>query len=377
MEPASEPSGGEFYLGDAKGATVRLTEAVMAEIDAEGPISFQKFFDTVLYHSDWGYYARPKQARTGKEGDFFTAVSVGPLFGRILAEYAFAVWQRMGEPAVFRVVEWGAEQGDLAKDILAGGQEIGGGFAQALQYAVVEPLPHKKEALGKALKGEQVVAQAAELEPQPGFVIGNELIDALSFWLLRWEKGQWWEKCVNRESEGEGEGLKFELTEPSAELSARLALIEGEFCEGYETELRPSLAPLLAEMRSVLSEGEVLLFDYGFERADLYHPSRTTGTIRTYRRHQAAEDPLEDLGQLDITAHVDFTALAEDAQRVGLVPQRLVSQGSFLTQAAAGYLAGLEGRVDPDFIRQFQTLTHPAHLGSRFSVFRALSVELV
>ena len=110
----------------------------------------------------------------------------------------------------------------------------------------------------------------------------------------------------------------FRLATPTADLEERLSLLPDKLSEGYETELRPSLAPLLAEMKSVLTAGEILLFDYGFERADLYHPSRTTGTLRTYGRHQANEDPLVTPGQLDITAHVDFTALEEDARATGL-----------------------------------------------------------
>ena len=145
----------------------------MALIAAEGPISFQKFFNLALYHPEWGYYAQPQKARTGKEGDFFTAVSVGPLFGRILAEYAFARWEKAGKPPSFRIVEWGAEQGDLSKDILAGGKERGGEFAEALQYAVVEPLPRKRAALQEALEGVVVVAEASELPALPGLVIGK------------------------------------------------------------------------------------------------------------------------------------------------------------------------------------------------------------
>ena len=368
MKPANELSAGQSYLGEAQGATMRLTEAVMDQIDAQGAISFRKFFDMALYDPDWGYYSQPKQARTGKEGDFFTSVSVGPLFGRILAEYAFSCWQKIGKPEVFRVVEWGAEQGDLAKDILAGGLEKGGAFEKALQYAVVEPLPQKRAALVEVLEGSEVVAKAEELTPQPGLVIGNELIDALSFWLIRREQGQWREKRVTKS----GQGFEFESVAPEAELQERLKIVSRTLCEGYETELRPSLSPLLMEMKSVLTEGEVLLFDYGFERGDLYHPSRTTGTMRTYGHHKAGEDPLIDIGQLDITSHVDFTALEEDAKAVGLEPQVLESQGNFLTKAATSYLTSMDGQVDPHFIRQFQTLTHPAHLGTKFSVFRAI-----
>lgn len=376
MQPASELSGEESYLGEGAGATVRLTEEVMAQIDAEGPISFRKFFELALYHPEHGYYARPSRVRTGQKGDFFTAVSVGPLFGKILAEYALASWEQQGQPESFRIVEWGAEQGDLARDILKGAEERGGEFARALRYAVVEPLARKRESLQKRLPEIELVAAAGDLSPEAGLVIANELVDALPFWLVRWQEAQWWEKRVCLAAGGAGDDVErspffFQLSQPDVDLQERLSLLPRNLSEGYETELRPSLAPLLAEMSAVLLSGEILLFDYGFERSDLYHPSRTTGTLRTYGQHQAGEDPLSKLGQLDVTAHVDFTALEEDARAVGLSPRRLESQGRFLTQAAAHLLTELDGQVDPSFIRQFQTLTHPGHLGSKFLVFRA------
>jgi SAM-dependent MidA family methyltransferase len=121
-------------------------------------------------------------------------------------------------------------------------------------------------------------------------------------------------------------------------------------------------------MKSVLSAGELLLLDYGYEQADYYHPARTTGTIRTYGKHQAGEDPLVDLGAIDITAHVDFTALMEDGLQAGFAVRPLQNQGSFLTRAGKNWLLAQEGRVDADMIRQFQTLTHPAQLGTKFWV---------
>ena len=375
MKPASERPEAQSYPEEGAGATARLTEEVMALIVAKGSLSFPHFFELALYHPEWGYYARVNHTRTGREGDFFTAVSVGPLFGRILAEYALAQWQIQGSPISFRLVEWGAEQGDLARDIYQGVQDIGGDFAQAFQYAVVEPLCQKRQALIESLAGiAEVVSTAAALGAKPGLALANELIDALSFWLIRWEKGQWWERRVSCDESSKS--LQFSLESPGQELTDRLGILaDFSFPEGYETELRPSLAPFLSEMASVLSTGEVLLFDYGFERADLYHRSRTTGTLRTYGRHQAEEDPLTNVGQLDITAHVDFTALAEDAEKLGLLPQRLESQGNFLTKAAVDYLREREGEIDPHLIRQFQTLTHPAHLGVRFSVFRTQKIS--
>lgn len=343
----------------------------MEWIDTQGPISFREYFDRVLYDSQDGYYSQVRRVRTGREGDFFTAVSVGSLFGRVLAEYAFQTWQSLGEPAEFRVVEWGAEQGDLARDIAAGVSEIGGAFGECFSYAVVEPLGGKRDALREALPGVSVVASAGELSPLPGLVVANELIDAFSFWLIRFQDGKWWEKRVGRG--GEEGSLAFELAEPTGDLAARLSILEGlgnRFGEGYETEIRPSMAPFLAEAASVLAAGELLFLDYGYEHDDYYHPARTTGTLRTYGGHQAGEDPLLTPGQIDITAHVDFTLLAREGEAAGLTALGLQSQGSFLTHAATGWLLAQEGRVDQELFRQFQTLTHPAHLGSRFWVQR-------
>ncbi|MBK1834187.1 class I SAM-dependent methyltransferase [Roseibacillus ishigakijimensis] len=339
----------------------------MAQIEANGPLSFRNYVDQVLYDGEDGYYARPERVRTGRAGDFFTAVSVGPLFGRILAEQVSQVWRELREPETFRLVEWGSEQGDLLADIQMGAEEIGGAFARALRLAVVEPLSQKRALLAQRFPQGEIVAEAGELSPQPGMVIANELIDALSFWLLRREQSRWWEKRVTVE---EGQ-LAFTLCEPGGELAERLALLPEGLPEGYETELRPSLEPLLREMSGILRGGEILLFDYGYERADYYHPSRTTGTLRTYGRHRAGEDPLESPGERDITAHVDFTALGEEAEAAGLAVLPLSTQGNFLTRTATSLLKSREGRVDAEFIRQFQTLTHPGHLGTRFTVFRA------
>ena len=143
MWPDLERSGANYYPAQGLGATARLTQGVMEMIDTRGPISFREFFDFVLYEPENGYYSRPEEVRTGREGDFFTAVSVGSLFGRILARSAQRVWKELAEPECFRIVEWGAEQGDLARDISTGIAEIGGAFEQAVQYAVVEPIAKK------------------------------------------------------------------------------------------------------------------------------------------------------------------------------------------------------------------------------------------
>jgi SAM-dependent MidA family methyltransferase len=143
---------------------------------------------------------------------------------------------------------------------------------------------------------------------------------------------------------------------------------------GYRTEVRPDLAPFLAPLAAAVTPGRMLWVDYGFEREELYDPARREGTLRTYRSHRAGEDPLEAPGEQDITAHVDFTALREALQRLGGRILRFENQSRFLTAVARPWLLSLEGRRDPGtakLLRQFQTLTHPAQLGSRFLVMEA------
>ncbi|MDP0491734.1 MAG: SAM-dependent methyltransferase [Verrucomicrobiota bacterium JB023] len=353
------------YLPEDAGAIARLQEEVMRRIDTQGSISFPEYLSVVLYDERDGYYARPHQRRTGREGDFFTAVSVGDLFGTLMAEHARKLWLELGSPARFRIVEWGSEDGQLARDVLSAvGDEDD--FGQALTYAVIEPLAGKREALAAALPGVQVVAEPAELDAVDGMVLANELIDAIPFWLVRREEGRWLEKRV---AIREGD-FAFELAEPAGELAKLLSSLPAGLPDGYESEVRVPLQELLAGMAGVLRRGEVVLPDYGFEQADYYHPERRTGTLQTYGKHRRGEDPLVAPGALDITAHVDWTRLAEEGAAVGLTPEPLLTQGRFLTLAGEELLRARDGQVDPGFVRQFMTLTHPAQLGTKFQVQR-------
>lgn len=110
----------------------------------------------------------------------------------------------------------------------------------------------------------------------------------------------------------------------------------------------------------------LLWLDYGFARPDYYHPARHQGTLRTFSRHRAGDDPLRDPGEIDITAHVDFTAVAEAAIALGCRPRLFRNQGSWLIAAGRDWLLGMEDQPDAGLLRQFHTLTHPAQLGGRF-----------
>ncbi|RYD40186.1 MAG: hypothetical protein EOP85_14695, partial [Verrucomicrobiaceae bacterium] len=185
------------------------------------------------------------------------------------------------------------------------------------------------------------------------------------FHVVRWDGGTWKERRVTISPEG-----KFlweedhEITDPR--LAASLAPLGEDFPAGYTTEVRINYGEFLAPLTRVLTSGLLLWPDYGFARPEYYHPARTTGTLRTFSRHRAAEDPLAAPGEMDITAHVDFTAVAEAAIALGCVPLVFRNQGAWLTENGRDWLLSMEGNPDPEAFRQFRTLTHPAHLGGSF-----------
>jgi len=322
-----------------------------------------------LYDSEQGYYAR-SAFQVGRGGDFFTSVSVGCLFGELLARRFLAWWRSAGRPPRWRVVECGAHDGTLAADLLETLGRLEPEALAALEYVIPEPLPRLREAQRVKLERWQ---DRTRLEPDlsglagplPGIVFGNELLDALPFHVVEWQDG-WQEKRVAADGLG---GFTWEDRPiPQGPLAEALAPLGGGFPPGYRTEIRIGLQEFLAPLAGTLTDGMLLWIDYGFARPDLYHPDRTCGTLRTFSKHRAGEDPLAMPGEQDITAHVDFSAVAEISASLGCPPVCFRSQGSWLTSLARDWLAELEGNPDPKWIRQFQTLTHPGQLGARFHV---------
>jgi SAM-dependent MidA family methyltransferase len=354
-----------------------LTENLAARIAVSGPIPFPEFMAAALYDPLRGYYARESR-KVGRDGDFFTSVSVGPVFGALLARRVLDWWTTAGKPAKWRVIELGAHDGALAEDILTALRGLDPGALESLEYAIIEPLPALADAQRERLSGFQETLTFAttleELDARPGLAFGNELVDALPFHVIEWHQGDWSECHV-----GWADGtFKWCPGQPLCpETVDAVKSLVGPFPEGYRSEVRSGFPELLGSLARSLETGMVLWIDYGFARPDYYTPARSTGTLRTFSKHQAGEDPLADPGERDITAHVDFTHLAEAALAHGLVPTCFSSQGSWLTRLAAPWLREMESRPDPAAIRQFQTLTHPSHLGARFHVLEMALNEAV
>ena len=350
------------YRQGSPEAIATLKTRIAEEIQKNGPIGFDRFMAMALYDPKAGYYASSSR-QVGRDGDFFTSVSAGPLFGQLIALHLKQAWTELGRPRSWRILELGAHNGLLAEDIIVAlPSDIGA------EYVILEPLDElataQKERLGDQV---QIVKSLDGLPAMPGILIANEVLDALPFHIVESTGENWVEIGVGLNSTGE---FEYEELGAATDIAANLPLR----AKGYRTEVRPYLAEFLKPLANTVTPGRMLWFDYGFERDDYYDESRTTGTLRTFHKHKAGENPLEHPGLLDITAHVDFTAMRDAIQSLGGSVLRFENQARFLTSTAKPLLLSLEGKTDPEtlkLVRNFQTLTHPGQLGSRFHVMEA------
>ena len=196
--------------------------------------------------------------------------------------------------------------------------------------------------------------------PLPGVVFGNELLDALPFHLIRKVDGKWNELFVSKDMQW----ICKSVQEASA-LAAKLPDIAPALPNAYQTEVRTNYGSFVKSLTSCVTDGLMLFIDYGFAAPEYYDMHRTEGTLRTFSQHKAADNPLDRPGEIDITAHVNFTDLAMEMRKLGYQPTHFSNQGSYLTHLSAEMIRCGELN-DAHKIAQFKTLTHPAHLGGSF-----------
>ena len=342
------------------------------------PISFSEFMELALYHIDYGYYSQPLSREIGRGGDFYTSVSVGTTFGFLLAQAIHREWTGSfgGAPNPV-IVEQGAHDGRLARDVMAGLREIDPVFAAGVVYRIIEPRPPVRRALEESLASDpaggsiEVVADVAAAVAPCGIFLCNELLDAFPVHCLLYREGSWHERSVGLNEAGDG--LAWVTAPLPPELEAFVETLGHNFPDGYHTEVAPSVDQWISEVAELFGEkGLWWIIDYGYEREDYYAPSRRTGSLRCYDAHRASEDPFRSPGRQDITAHVDFTRVEEAAARAVVRRARFTDQHHFLIEAARPWLLSIEGEVPDGVIakrlRQFQTLTHPSLMGQQFKV---------
>ncbi|MDQ6859677.1 MAG: SAM-dependent methyltransferase, partial [Verrucomicrobiota bacterium] len=277
---------------------------------------FARFMEQALYHPAHGYYSSGR-ARIGRGGDYFTSVSVGPLFGRMMAAQFAEIRERLGSPDDFTIVEQGAHRGEFARDVL---QHFDGG----VRYVIVELFPALREEQRRTLRGFDV-EWCGEIPPFRGVHFSNELIDSMPVHLVQWTGSEWLERHLD-------ENLIFvDLPIANPQLVERVAQIPLPLPSGYETEVNLAALEWIETLALKLEQGFIIAADYGFPRDEYYALHRTRGTLQSYVNHKLLEDPLANVGEADLTAHVEWTSLAERALECGMQLAGFMDQHHFLT----------------------------------------------
>jgi SAM-dependent MidA family methyltransferase len=339
-----------------------LVQCIRAEIEKEGPISFARFMDQALYHPEHGYYSSG-HCTIGRKGDYFTNVSVGPLYGQLLAAQFVEIWEQLGKIDNFMIVEQGAHDGQFARDVLESAQTRAPEFFEALRYRIVEPFPILQERQWRTLKlFRDKVEWRDSLQSFVGVHFSNELLDAMPVRLISGEM----EKLVDLE------GDNFVFMERALSQGAAASKLPRDRWAFNQPAL-----DWIDDVAAKLQRGYVIASDYGrfadeFER-----------TVQVRAQHRNLDSPFEQIGHADITMPVEWSTIIERAQANGLRVAGFTDQHHFLTGIISTWPDLLQARswnstvssrrvqlaaADRKTKRALQTLLHPEMLGRAFQV---------
>ncbi|MCC0178100.1 class I SAM-dependent methyltransferase [Waterburya agarophytonicola K14] len=310
----------------------------------EGRITFAQYMALVLYHPEYGYYNSPEIV-IGKGGDFFTSSSLGQDFGELLAIQLHQMWQNLGCPNPFYLVEMGAGNGQLAQDILNYFQfENNQLLIKALKYIIIEQSPALAIAQKKLLKSftafDLTWKTLSDIPDDSvvGCFFSNELVDAFPVHLVTKESGRLQEVYISLDRE--------ELTEIIYPISSdqisqyfdlvKIDLSDPQYPSNYRTEVNLNALNWLYIVSAKLRRGYILTIDYGYPANKYYRPSRDRGTLQCYFQHRRHNNPYANLGYQDITTHVDFTALEVQGESCNLETIGFTQQGLFLMALGLG-----------------------------------------
>lgn len=335
--------------------------------------------ELALYAPGLGYYSAGA-AKFGAEGDFVTAPELTPLFGRTLAAPCGEWLAQLGPDAW--MLELGAGSGVLAADVLSALAQCG---QLPATYAILERSAELRERQRQLLQARvpDLLDRVRWLDGLPdapieGVLLANEVLDALPVVRARKTGAGWMELRVGGDAE---QGFADVLAPASPELAGQLEAIEAvlglALPPGYTTELQPWLPAWMTSLGASFSRGAMLWIDYGLPRHQYYHPERASGTLRCHYRHRALDDPYRWPGLQDITAWVDFTALAEAAQAAGWVVDGYTTQVAFLIGAGIeSELAQLDPVADYNLLQRTKRLLMPGEMGEAFKVMALAKGEL-
>lgn len=312
-----------------------LVQIIADRIRMRGPQPFSWFMEQALYHPAHGYYSSGR-AGIGRRGDYFTNVSVGPLFGTLLAAQFTEIWERLGRTDDFVIVEQGAHDGQFAHDVLSAIRSRAPRMFEATRYQIVEPFEslqnRQSETLRKLVEKVSWRKSPADVDRFIGLHFSNELLDAMP---------------VNLRNKSVGlDGGKFVLMENRNDQLPN------------ESQLK-----WIGRVAATLQRGFVIAIDYGFARSDFRE------VVQARARHRHLDSPFDQIGEADISVHINWTDIAECAETNGLGVAGFTDQHHFLTGIIAHLVRDeFEDRADGKTKRALQTLLHPEMLGRAFQV---------
>ena len=334
--------------------------------------------ELALYCPETGYY-ETKKDNVGRRGDFYTSVSVGNLFGELLA-FQFSEWleeikARDSQISNLNLIEAGSHDGKLAADILNWLSKNRPKLFSKINYCIIEPSPRRQQWQKEMLKDfSQKVFWFAGFENSKhvGIIFSNELLDAFPVRRFGWNAKvkNWFEWGVVVENQNfiwaKIQNPESRTRNPELDLPAELLSV---LPDNYTVEISESARNWWREAANILERGKLLAIDYGFTDEEMFSPARTNGTSRAYFRHHFADDILANAGEQDLTAHVNFSAIQKTGEEAGLQTEFFSTQTKFLTQILEKTVKGKNfSKWTSARARQFQTLTHPEHLGRAFKV---------
>src|SRR3989344_4403812 len=345
----------------------QLSKLIRAEIEAAGGwLDFSRYMHLALYAPGLGYYSGGAK-RFGQGGDFVTAPEISPLFAQTLARQASQILQSTAGD----ILELGAGTGRLAAALMLELQQLG---QLPAHYQILEVSANLRqiqhETLQQLLPAE-LMQRVQWLDELPdifsGLVLGNEVLDALPVHIVKSGRDELFERGVTESGDTFAWGERTLTSGTLFEQAIKLDL-----SPGYTTELCPAATGLVASLANSLQQGALLFIDYGFSRREYYHPQRSQGTLMCHYRHYAHEDPFLYPGLQDITAHVDFTGIAETGVANGLQLLGYSGQAQFLINCG---ITDLLAQISPSdsakylpLAAQAQKLLSPAEMGELFKI---------
>jgi SAM-dependent MidA family methyltransferase len=358
---------------DALAHSQALQQVIRAEIAAnDGHISFARFMQMALYEPGLGYYSAGAR-KFGEGGDFVTAPEISSLFSICLARQCAESLREMEQPVI---LELGAGTGVMACDVL---QELHRLDCLPEKYYILETSADLRQRQQLLLEERlpELISRVQWLdtlptEPLTGVILANEVLDAIPVQRFCLQKGEVREMHVGWQEEG----FVWQQFAADVELEQKVKTImehsSAEFTDGYTSEINPDLEAWIKSLADCLQQGLMLFIDYGYSRHEYYHEQRTQGTLLCHYRQRAHDDPFFYVGLQDITASVDFTAVAEAAVSAELRVSGFTSQAYFLIACGLEQIMleqeDMNDKQRLELSRQIKLLTMPNEMGERFKV---------